>query len=124
MTASIAVIDDDEQILDAVRMVLRNEDWRVQIYSSGDEFLKRLDQNAPDCVILDPDLPGVSGGEVAKRIHQHDSGTPIIGLSSQPDSLLAMDVINAGAHAMLIKPVSAAELVRQVRAALMQKEVE
>lgn len=121
MTVTIAVVDDDVRILDAIEMVLAEEGWAVRTYVTGETFLNGLEHDgAPQCLILDPHLPGISGAEVACAIIDGDPGrdVPIIGISARPSSAVSHQLISAGAQVMLMKPVAAEELVAQVYATL------
>jgi len=115
---TIAVVDDDEAILDAMRLVLEGQNWDIQTYTTGEEFLADMSNHKPECVVLDPHLPGLSGAEVARSVAQANAGIPIIGLTAQPGSPLAVEVVGAGAWAMLTKPVTSEELVDYIRAAV------
>jgi FixJ family two-component response regulator len=116
---AIAVIDDDEAILDAVRLALEELQWDVGIYATGDVFLADFDdREPPDCVILDPHLQGISGGEVARALARRTASIPIIGWTARPTSPLAMEVAAAGARVVLTKPVTSRVLVHEVLAAI------
>lgn len=118
MAATIAVVDNNEAILDALGLVLESEGWVVRTYSSGEQFLAEVDHHRPDCLILDPHLPGISGVDIARSLEQHNARIPIIGLSARPNSQLALEVSQAGARVMLVKPASSNEVIEQVQAAL------
>jgi two-component system, LuxR family, response regulator DctR len=116
---TIAVIDDHEAVLDAIRLVLEEQHWAVRTYASGEAFLADLEALCvPDCVILDPHLPGISGSEVAKSIALHDRRVPIIGLTAHPNSPVTAAVSEAGARGLLTKPVTSQQLVENVLAAI------
>lgn len=126
MTATIAVVDDDVRILDAIAMVLEAEGWTVQTYTTGEAFLidyPRMD--GPRCLILDPHLPGMNGAEIVNTILCDDSRTdfpianlPIIALTARPSSAIALQIVAAGAHALLTKPIGAGELIDHIQAAI------
>jgi FixJ family two-component response regulator len=118
MTVSIAIVDDDEDILDAIQLVLEDQGWGVQTYATGEDFLADLRSHKPDCLILDPHLLGLSGGEVARSVANGNDRIPIIGLTARPVSPLAIEVMNAGAGAMLTKPVTAETLIEHIQAAI------
>jgi len=114
----VAIVDDDEAILDAVRLVLEEEGWHVHTYLRGEEFLADLGNHTLDCLVLDPHLPGISGADVVRSIIAGNHRVPVIGLTARPNSPVTMAVTNAGARVMLTKPVAAEELVEQVQAAI------
>jgi two-component system OmpR family response regulator len=111
----IAVVDDDASVLDAVRLVLEKEGWSARTYSSGETFLASLDNSPPDCLILDPHLPGLGGAEVARRVSTNGYAIPIIALTAWPGTPETEEILDSGVHAMLTKPVKAEALVDLVR---------
>lgn len=121
MNATVAVVEDDVRILDALELVLAAEGWAVKTYTMGEAFLTDLANNgAPQCLILDPHLPGIDGAEVAYSVtsrHRYPD-IPIIVLTARPTSTVTQQIIEAGARAMLTKPVAAEELINQVYAAI------
>jgi FixJ family two-component response regulator len=119
MTVSVAIVDDDIAILDSVRLLLELQSWQVATYSTGEAFLAELSADRlPDCLILDPHLPGISGAEVADAVANLSDSLPIIGLTARPTSPITQAVLKAGAEVMLLKPVSADALVDTVQLVL------
>jgi FixJ family two-component response regulator len=118
MTVSVAIVDHDEDILDAVRMALEDIGWCVRTYSTGEDFLADVKKHRPDCLILDPHLPGLSGAEVARALTEDNRHIPIIGLTARPASLVTDELVNAGARVMLTKPATFEDLVEYVQAAI------
>ncbi len=118
MAVCVAIVDDDEAILDALRLVLELEGWHVHAYLRGEEFLADLENHTMDCLVLDPHLPGISGADIVRSIVDGNYNVPVIGLTARPSSPLTTAVINAGARVMLTKPVAAEVLVEQVQAAI------
>ena len=112
----IAVVDDDEAILDSTRLLLEAHGWRVHTYLSGEDFLHNLPACELRCIILDPHLLGLSGADVAREIARTRRDIPIIGLTARPYAVLTREVGAAGVRVMLTKPVSAAALVDAIRA--------
>ncbi len=120
MTTSVkvAVVDDDEFILDAIRLVLEEKQWEVETYSRGENFLSDIENHQFDCLILDLHLPGISGIEVARSVIHRKTPIPIIGLTAQPVSSLTNWLKNNGAKAVLTKPVTAVELIEQIQSSI------
>jgi two-component system response regulator TtrR len=114
----IAIVEDDEAVRDSIQLVLSDFGWRVRTYSGGEDFLADLDDYVPDCLILDPHLPGLSGADVARALAVRNARVAIVGLTARPTSVLAGAVLAAGASAMMTKPVTVEALVNQVLAAL------
>ena len=113
----ILVIDDEPQILRAMRTILTEKQFRVTTASRGEEGLALAATGEPDLVILDLGLPDIDGVEVCKRLREWTQ-TPIIILSvrdSERDKVAALDM---GADDYLTKPFGIEELLARVRVAL------
>ena len=113
----ILVIDDEPQILRAMRTILTEKQFRVTTASRGEEGLTLAATNEPDIIILDLGLPDMDGVEVCTRLREWTQ-IPIIILSvrdSERDKVAALDT---GADDYLTKPFSIEELLARVRVAL------
>jgi len=113
----ILVIDDEPQILRALRTILTEKKFRVTTASRGEEGLALAASTPPDIVILDLGLPDISGIEVCARLREWTQ-IPIIILSvrdSEKDKVAALD---KGADDYLTKPFGIEELLARVRVAL------
>jgi two-component system, OmpR family, KDP operon response regulator KdpE len=113
----ILVIDDEQQILRAMRTILTEKQFKVTTASRGEEGLTLAAANEPDIVILDLGLPDMDGVEVCSRLREWTQ-CPIIVLSvrdSERDKVAALD---DGADDYLTKPFGIEELLARVRVAL------
>jgi two-component system KDP operon response regulator KdpE len=113
----ILVIDDEPQILRALRTILLEKKFRVTTASRGEEGLTLAAANAPDLIVLDLGLPDLSGLEVCERLRTWTQ-TPIIVLSvrdTEQDKVAALD---RGADDYLTKPFGIEELLARIRVAL------
>ena len=113
----ILVIDDEPQILRAMRTILTAKKFRVTTASRGEEGLALAAASLPDLVILDLGLPDMNGFEVCARLREW-SNIPIIVLSvreSEQDKVRALD---QGADDYLVKPFGIEELLARIRVAL------
>ncbi len=118
MSVKVAIVDDDASILDALEIALEFDGWHVRTYSSGGAFLQDLNEHKPDCLILDPHMPGLSGADVAHSMARDHADVPIIGLTARPDSPITEEVLNAGARTMLTKPVTFELLIEHIQSAI------
>lgn len=118
MTLSIALVDNDEAILDSVKLMLESKGWCVRTYATGEEFLADVARYWTDCVIMEPQLPGMSGAEVARSMAKSNGHIPFIGLTSWPVGAVTLEVAKEAAFVMLTKPVSSEELVDNIRGAV------
>ena len=113
----ILVIDDEPQILRAVRTILTEKQFKVTTASRGEEGLTLAATNEPDLIILDLGLPDMDGVEVCTRLREWTQ-CPIIILSvrdSERDKVAALDM---GADDYLTKPFGIEELLARIRVAL------
>jgi len=120
----IAVVDDDESVLDAVNIVLDDQQWDVYTYLSGEEFLEDLNHNLPDCVILDAHLSGMNGAEVTKSIVSSKKKIPIVVLTAYPESPLVSEMIKNGGEDILVKPITADILIEHIDRALSRLNIQ
>jgi two-component system KDP operon response regulator KdpE len=115
MSSRVLVVDDDAQILRAVRTGLQARGYEVTTASNGETALDRLATESADLVVLDLSLPGIDGQEVIRRLRTF-SDVPVLILSvreSQDDKVAALD---AGADDYLTKPFAIGELLARMRA--------
>lgn len=113
----VLVIDDEPQILRALRTILTAQNYRVSVASRGEEGLSLAAAEQPDVIILDLGLPDVDGITVCSRLREWTQ-TPIIVLSvreSEHDKVMALD---KGADDYLVKPFGIDELLARLRVAL------
>lgn len=102
--ALIRVVDDDRAVSKAIQFLLENEDWTVQVFSSGEEFLVNEAPSVPGCIILDVQMGGISGIEVHKELIARESKVPIIFLTAHGDIPMAVEAMKEGAAEFLVKP--------------------
>lgn len=115
---TILVVDDEPEILRAVRAGLTAQGYRVQTATDGEEALRSASAAAPDLVILDVMLPGGTDGlEVCRRLREW-SQVPILMLSALGQERQKVAALDAGADDYLTKPFGMDELTARVRAAL------
>jgi two-component system KDP operon response regulator KdpE len=114
---SILVIDDEPQILRALRTILAEKNFRVTTASRGEEGLALAAANPPDVVILDLGLPDMSGLEVCARLREWTQ-VPIIVLSVRGGDRDKVAALDQGADDYLTKPFSLQELLARIRVAL------
>lgn len=117
--ALIRVVDDDRAVSKAIQFLLENEDWTVQVFSSGEEFLVNEAPSVPGCIILDVQMGGISGIEVHKELIARESKVPIIFLTAQGDIPMAVEAMKEGAAEFLVKPLDPEKLLQ-----LVEKHVE
>ncbi|RTL52587.1 MAG: response regulator transcription factor [Bradyrhizobiaceae bacterium] len=114
----IYIVDADESVGDALTLLLRIEGFRTQIFLEGGSFLDAVRLNKPGCVILDLQLPNLSGLGVLRELSAINFGVPVIVMSGQSDVATAVAAMKSGATDFLEKPFPAAEMLDRVRDAV------
>jgi len=111
----VLVIDDEPQILRALRINLRVRHYEVSVAANGSQALTEAARHPPDVVILDLGLPDLDGVEVIQGLRGWTSA-PIIVLSGRADSMNKVEALDAGADDYVTKPFGMEELLARIRA--------
>ena len=121
MSPTIALVDDDRNILTSVSIALQSEGFTVRIYSDGEAALKALLDNPPDLAVLDIKMPRMDGMELLRRLREKSS-IPTIFLTSKDDELDEALGLAMGADDYITKPFSQRLLIARIRAILRRTE--
>ena len=113
----VLVVDDEPQILRALRINLRVRHYDVHVAATGTEALEVAGRYPPDLVILDLGLPDLDGVEVIQGLRGWTKA-PIIVLSGRADSIDKVEALDAGADDYVTKPFGVEELLARMRAAV------
>ena len=116
--APIYVVDDDESVREALENLIRSVGLRVRTFSSAQEFLATSRADVPGCLVLDVDLPGLSGLDLQQELVKSNNQVPIVFLTGHGDIPMTVQAIKAGALDFLTKPVDDEELLRAIRQGL------
>ncbi|TPG42928.1 DNA-binding response regulator [Sphingomonas koreensis] len=122
MTATIALVDDDRNILTSVSIALQAEGFLTRVYSDGETALKALTDNPPDLAIFDIKMPRMDGLELLRRMREKVA-TPVIFLTSKDDELDEALGLAMGADDYIAKPFSQRLLIARIRAILRRAEL-
>ncbi len=117
MPARILIVDDEPQLVRVVRSYLENAGFQVSAVYRGDEALHEFHTSRPDLVILDLNLPGMDGLDVAREIRRQGQ-TPILMLTARVEETDRLVGLELGADDYVSKPFSPREVVARVRAIL------
>ncbi|OGO09432.1 MAG: DNA-binding response regulator [Chloroflexi bacterium RBG_13_60_9] len=117
MTARILIVDDEPQLVRVIRSYLEKAGYQAAAAYRGDEALQAFRANRPDLVILDLNLPGMDGLDVAREIRRLGQ-TPIIMLTARVEETDRLVGLELGADDYVTKPFSPREVVARVRAVL------
>jgi len=114
---TIALVDDDRNILTSVSIALENEGFRIQSYTDGATALDGIRQSPPDLAIFDIKMPRMDGMELLRRLRQK-SDLPVIFLTSKDDEVDELMGLRMGADDYIKKPFSQRLLIERIRTLL------
>ena len=126
MTPRVMVVEDEEALSLLLRYNLEAEGYAVEVVPRGDDAETRLKESAPDLLLLDWMLPGISGIELCRRIRARDvtRTLPIIMLTARGEEQERIRGLSTGADDYVVKPFSVPELMARVRAILRRSRPE
>jgi FixJ family two-component response regulator len=115
--ATVFVIDDDQSIREALRVLLKSVGLRVETFASAREFLQCC-SDVPGCLVLDIRLPGLSGLDLQREMGDANIHTPIIFITGYGDIPMTVRAMKAGAVEFLTKPFHDQDLLDAIQQAL------
>jgi len=118
MAEKILIVDDELNITSGFSSLLDDEGFRTQTAASAEEALKKYSQTDFDLILLDLNLPGLSGIDFLKRIGQESSSSLVMVISGQSDIPTALEAVRLGAIDYLEKPVPPEKLISSVKMAM------
>jgi FixJ family two-component response regulator len=116
--SSIAVIDDDQGIRDAVEDLVQSCGYQSVAFASAEEFLGYEDRRNFNCILLDVKMPGLTGIELQSALNLEANRPPIIFMTSYRDEKTRASAMAGGAYAFLTKPVQVNQLIGYLRDAV------
>ena len=122
VSATIALIDDDRNILTSVSIALQAEGFLTRVYADGEAALKAMLDNPPDLAVCDIKMPRLDGLELLRRLREKSS-LPVIFLTSKDDELDEALGLALGADDYIAKPFSQRLLIARIRAILRRVEI-
>jgi two-component system, OmpR family, response regulator ChvI len=121
MPVTIALVDDDRNILTSVSIALQAEGFATRVYSDGEAALKALVDNPPDLAVLDVKMPRMDGMELLRRLREKTE-LPVIFLTSKDEEIDEALGLAMGADDYITKPFSQRLLIARIRAILRRAE--
>jgi FixJ family two-component response regulator len=110
----VYIVDDDASVRDAVGRLVRSAGWEVETFASAQEFLASAWADVPGCLILDVQLPGLSGLDLQQQLTKSGAHTSIIFLTGHGDIPTSVRAIKAGALEFLTKPYADGDLIAAI----------
>ena len=119
-TRSIVIVEDDEDIADSIRYNLEREGFRVRLATTGEDAINLILDRPPNLILLDLNLPHMSGFEMCRRLRSESitARVPILILTARTDESDKVLGLNLGADDYITKPFSMRELMARVNAVL------
>lgn len=117
----IIVIDNDPAICDALSMLIATEGMTCSIFADGISFLDQMPQETPLFVLLDIDMPGMSGLDVLRELKSRQFRAPVFMISGQGDIPVAVEAIRNGALNFFEKPFAGGSIIRRARDEIARK---
>ena len=118
MRKLVSVVDDDEFIREALPDLLKSFGLDARPFSSAEEFLASDSLNQTGCLVLDINMPGMTGPELQQELIRRRRAIPIVFITANNDDDLGQKVLKRGAVACLRKPFSDTAMIEAVNAAL------
>ena len=115
---TIFVVDDDEDVRRGLSRLVRSAGWAVEGHSSAQEFLRRLPYDGVGCILLDVQMPDMSGPELQDRMLAMGVLLPIIYLTGHADVPMSVHAMKIGAMDILLKPASDDTVLQAIGAAI------
>ena len=116
--AVIAIVDDHPSVRKGLQRLIRSAGWKAETFVSAQEFLARSRAESPNCVLLDLQLPGLSGLDLQKRMAEVGLEIRIVFLTGHGNIPASVQAMKAGAVQVLTKPVDEQELLQAIEEAV------
>jgi len=120
----VFVIDDDASVRKSLARLLRSADYKSEIFESASDFLARAPHDGPSCVVVDVQMPGLTGIELQKDLIQRHREEQLIFITGHGDIPMCAEAMKAGAVDFLRKPFRADDLLECVHSALVRSAVQ
>ena len=114
----VYIVDDDSAVLDSIAMLLRPENLRIRTYFNSHQFLEDFDPQEGGCLVLDINMPGMSGLDLQRHLSGAPPLAPIIFITGNADVPKAVQALKSGALDFIEKPFSPDALLASIRRAL------
>jgi two-component system response regulator FixJ len=115
---TVFVVDDDEAVRDALRLLLESAELKAETYPCAQAFLDAYDPERTGCLVLDLRMPGLSGLDLQERLRENNIALPVIMLTGHGDVPAAVRALKGGAVDFLEKPYDSEMLLGRIRQAI------
>jgi FixJ family two-component response regulator len=121
--AIVFIVDDDASVREALGRLMRSAGLRVEAFASAEEFLNRARSDAPSCLVLDVQLPDLSGLDLQRRMVDANNEMPIVFITGHGDIPTTVRAMKAGAIEFLTKPLVEGDVLESIRQAIARDRV-
>jgi two-component system response regulator FixJ len=113
----VYIVDDDAAVRDSLSILLESHGFAVSECASGNAFLDAYRDGGSGCIVLDMNMPGLSGLEVLNLLRDRRESVPVIAITGRGDPALRARLVEAGALAVFDKPIEAEDLIEALESA-------
>jgi FixJ family two-component response regulator len=121
--AIVFIVDDDPSVREALGRLMRSAGLRVEAFASAEAFLNRARTDAPSCLVLDVQLPDLSGLDLQRRMVDANNEMPIVFITGHGDIPTTVRAMKAGAIEFLTKPLIEGDVLESIRQAIARDRV-
>jgi FixJ family two-component response regulator len=118
LIALISIVDDDQSVREATMSLLKSSGFRTEVFPCAEDFLRSSYLDQTKCLILDVQMPGMSGLELHRRLTSEQRFIPIIFISAYDNQEVRKQAMRSGAIDFLPKPFREDSLLQAIRTAL------
>jgi FixJ family two-component response regulator len=119
----VFIVDDDASVREALGRLVRSAGLRVEAFASAEEFLTRASPDSPSCLVLDVQLPDLSGLDLQRRMVDANNEMPIVFITGHGDIPTTVRAMKAGAIEFLTKPLVEGDVLESIRQAIARDRV-
>lgn len=121
---TVFIVDDDESVLDSLRALLQSEGLPTECFSSAECFLSHVDASRPGCIVLDLNMPSVTGTELLRRLREQNCARPAVIITGYAEIETVVRTMKLGVSEFLMKPCLPSKLIEAVKTALAHDSAE
>ena len=120
---TVYIVDDDDAVRDSLRCLLESYEFTLRDYACADDFLADKQSGKTGCLLLDLHMPGMTGLQLLGKLRRDGYRLPVIAITGRNDRELKKQVAQAGAFALLEKPMNHDILIWTIRNAVAPKSL-
>jgi FixJ family two-component response regulator len=118
--AIVFIVDDDVSVRESLSSLIRSAGLRVEVFASARDFLARPRAEVPSCLVLDVQLPDLSGLDLQRRMSEGHNEIPIVFITGHGDIPTTVTAMKGGAIEFLTKPLSANDIMAAIHQAILR----